>query len=153
MQFKVVALSFFAAVATAQTNSTSLPDLVSQLPTCAIPCYTKGAAAANCSTTDFQCLCGDGKSAFLSSAATCIFTSCSGDDTSNIVNLATEICTDVSQNPDPTEVASASAIITSALGAASATNSPDSAASRPEFVSGVVSGIGIVGVAAAMLAL
>lgn len=149
MQFKAIAFSFFAAAAvTAQSNDTSLPDLVSQLPTCAIPCFEKGAAAANCDTTDFACLCGTGKDQFISTASTCVIGDCSGENLSDIISLATQICTSVSENPDPSEVASASNIVTSALGVASATTSPDAAfVHRPDL------GVGILGAIVAMLAL
>lgn len=148
MQFKTIALSFFAAAVTAQSNDTSLPDLVQQLPKCAIPCFEKGAEAASCQTTDFACLCGDGKDKFISSASTCVLGDCEGENLSDIVSLATQICTSVSENPDPSDVASASNIVTSALGEASATTSPDAAfVYRPDL------GVGILGAIAAMLAL
>ncbi|KAI1274252.1 hypothetical protein F5Y07DRAFT_373744 [Xylaria sp. FL0933] len=146
MQFKIATLSLFAAAVAAQ-NSTSLTDLVSQLPTCAIPCFETGAEAANCATTDFACLCGNGKTAFIGSAGTCVFSKC-GDEASKAVSLATQICTDVSESPAASDVASASAIVTSALAAASATSTPDAAAGiRPEF------GLTLMGAVAAMLAL
>ncbi|KAI0973670.1 hypothetical protein F4678DRAFT_425515 [Xylaria arbuscula] len=146
MQFQIAALSLFAAAVAAQ-NSTSLPDLVSQLPECAIPCFESGAQAANCSTTDFACLCGDGKSAFISSAGTCVVAKC-GDQTSTAISLANQICTDVSENPAASDVASASAIVTSALAAADATSTPDAAADiRPAM------GLTFMGAMAAMLAL
>ncbi|KAI1157992.1 hypothetical protein F5B18DRAFT_642809 [Nemania serpens] len=148
MQYKTVALSLFAAVAAAQ-NSTSLPDLVSQLPPCAIPCFQRGAEDAGCSTTDFQCLCGTGKSSFITGAGLCIASSCDSDALNSAASLAGQICTDVANNPDPSEVASASAIVTSALGAASPTSSPDSAAFRPE----ISFGLGLMGLAAAVFAI
>ncbi|KAI0409237.1 hypothetical protein F4802DRAFT_593522 [Xylaria palmicola] len=144
MQFKVALLSLFAAAVAAQ-NSTSLPDLVSQLPTCAIPCFSKGAEAAGCATTDFACLCGDGRQSFISAAGTCVIGDCKGDDFQNALTLAQQICTVVSNDPDPSAVASASAIVTSALSAASATSEPDSAAFRPEM------SFGILGAAAAAI--
>ncbi|KAI0471390.1 hypothetical protein F4859DRAFT_485473 [Xylaria cf. heliscus] len=148
MRASLALLTAAAAAVTAQ-NSTSLPELVSELPTCAIPCFNSGAEAANCSTTDFSCLCGDGKTKFISAASTCVLGACKDDDFSNAISLAGQICTVVTTgNPDPSAVASASAIVTSALGAASATSSPDSAAFRPEF------GFGLLGAAvAAALAL
>ncbi|GAW22566.1 hypothetical protein ANO14919_121060 [Xylariales sp. No.14919] len=146
MQFTVAALSLFAAAVAAQ-NSTSLPELVSNLPTCAIPCFESGAEAAGCSTTDFDCLCNTGKDKFTQSAATCVIGKCQGDDLQNTISLAGQICDAVSKNPDPSAVASASAIVTSALGAADATSSPDSAAVRPEI------GLGFMGAVAAMMAL
>lgn len=64
-----------------------------------------------------------------------------------VVALAGQICTVVTtENPDPSAVASASAIVTSALGAASSTSSPDSAAFRPEV------GFGVLGAVAAAAA-
>ncbi|KAI1419221.1 hypothetical protein F5Y12DRAFT_284768 [Xylaria sp. FL1777] len=106
MQFKAATLSLFAAAVAAQNSTTSLPSLVSQLPTCAIPCFETGAQAANCSTTDFTCLCGDGKTAFITSAGTCVVSKCSGDELTNAISLANQICTDVSQNPAASDLAS-----------------------------------------------
>ncbi|KAI1742763.1 hypothetical protein F4680DRAFT_411692 [Xylaria scruposa] len=134
------------AAAVAAQNSTSLPDLVSMLPTCATPCLTQGASAAGCATTDFQCICGK-QTQFISGATSCIIQDCHGDDFNKVISLAGQICTVVTtDNPDPSAIASASAIVTSALGAASPTSSPDSASVRPEL------GLGILG-AAAMAAL
>ncbi|RYC62262.1 hypothetical protein CHU98_g3946 [Xylaria longipes] len=105
------------------------------------------ADAAGCATTDFNCLCNEGKGKFLSSATTCVVSDCHDDDFSDTVSLAGQICNVVTNdNPDPSAVASASAIVTSALGAASATTSPDAAA-RPEL------GFGILGAVAAAAAL
>ncbi|KAI1109932.1 hypothetical protein F5Y14DRAFT_430653 [Nemania sp. NC0429] len=147
MQYKTLALSLFAAGVAAQ-NLTSLPGLISQLPPCAIPCFKRGAQAAGCSTTDFQCLCGKGKNSFITGAGGCVLTSCNGDTLNSVIPLATQICADVSNNPNPSDVASASALVTSALGATSPTASPDAAVGlRPEM------GLGIMGVIAAMLAL
>ncbi|KAI1437456.1 hypothetical protein GGR50DRAFT_692239 [Xylaria sp. CBS 124048] len=149
MQFITIAVSLFAAVATAQTtNSTSLPDLISQLPTCAVPCFQDAANSANCSITDFQCLCVTGKTEFISAAGACVLTKCSGDDLSSAVSTANNICATVENNPSPAEVASASAVVTSVVGASSASATPDSAAVRPELSFGMIGAA-----AAAMLAL
>jgi hypothetical protein len=85
MQFRTIAVSLFAALAAAADNST-LTDLVSQLPSCALGCFEKGAADANCTVTDFACLCGTGADSFKTSAAICIATSsgCSSDDQSSM---------------------------------------------------------------------
>ncbi|KAI1822723.1 hypothetical protein F4861DRAFT_540655 [Xylaria intraflava] len=148
MQFTSAALSLFVAVAAAQNSTASLPDLISQLPTCAIPCFQSAAKAAGCATTDVQCLCGTGKDTFISSAGGCLLGKCPESDLQSAANVATSICTDVSNNPDPSSLASASSAVSSALAAAGATSSPDSAATRPEL------GFGIMGAAAAaMLAL
>ncbi|KAI0154628.1 hypothetical protein GGR57DRAFT_107039 [Xylariaceae sp. FL1272] len=145
MQSKAVALSLFVAAAAAQNSTdSSLTDLVSQLPTCAISCFEQGASAAGCSTTDFECLCGDGKQTFISSAGVCILTSsCSSEEQANVSNLASEICQDVDAGVDDSDEAAASSIVSSALSAAAtATNTPDDAAVRPEM------GYGVFGAAA-----
>ncbi|KAI1413393.1 hypothetical protein F5Y13DRAFT_161206 [Hypoxylon sp. FL1857] len=142
MQFAAVSLSLFAAFAAAQ-NSTSLPDLVSQLPQCASSCLASSAQTAGCSAEDFTCLCGDNRESFISSITGCIGLSgkCSSDDIGKLTTLAPEICTAATNNPDPSAVASASNIVSSAIGAATPTSSPG-AASRSEI------GMGLVGAAA-----
>ncbi|KAI1264394.1 hypothetical protein F5Y18DRAFT_428016 [Xylariaceae sp. FL1019] len=146
MQFRAVAISFLAAAVAAQNSTdSSLTDLVSQLPTCAIPCFEDGASAANCSTTDFECLCGSGKQTFISSAGVCLLTSsCSSEDQASVSNIANEICQDVAAgNVSDTDQAAASSVVSSALSAAATeTNTPDDAAVRPEM------GYGVFGAAA-----
>ncbi|KAI1399188.1 hypothetical protein F4819DRAFT_466034 [Hypoxylon fuscum] len=141
MLFAAVSLSFFAAFAAAQ-NST-LPDLVSQLPSCASGCLASSASEIGCATEDFTCLCGDKKQDFISSIGPCVFlnSGCSSDDQSKLTTLAPEICTAVASNPDPAAVASASNIVASAVGTATPTSTPDAAA-RPEI------GMGLLGAAA-----
>ncbi|KAI1087974.1 hypothetical protein F5B19DRAFT_473208 [Rostrohypoxylon terebratum] len=146
MQFSAVALSLFAAFVAAQnstSSSTSLPDLVSQLPSCAASCLASSAKSAGCSAEDFTCLCGDNKSAFISSITGCIgFSSgCSQDDIGKLTTLAPEICTAVAANPDASAVASASSIVSSVIGTATPTSTPG-AAVRPEV------GMGLFGAAA-----
>ncbi|KAI2603508.1 uncharacterized protein GGS25DRAFT_511669 [Hypoxylon fragiforme] len=147
MQYSVVVLSLFAAFSAAQSsNSTSLPDLVSQLPQCATGCLASASSDAKCNTADFECLCGDGRSTFTSSIFGCLLTStCSQDDRDSLISLAPQICNAVSSNPDPSAVASASNLITSAVGTATPTSTPDAAA-RPEI------GFGLLGGAAALAA-
>ncbi|KAI1098417.1 hypothetical protein F4804DRAFT_125737 [Jackrogersella minutella] len=144
MQFAAISLSLFAAFVAAQSNSTSLPDLVAQLPSCAAGCLSSSSKSAGCSAEDFTCLCGDKKDSFLSSITGCILTSgCSQDDIGKLSTLAPEICTAASSS-DPSAVASASNIVSSAIAtaaSASATSTPGAAA-RPEI------GLGLVGAAA-----
>jgi hypothetical protein len=87
MQLSYLAVPLFAAVAAAQsnsTNSTDLASLVAQLPTCALDCLESGADAANCTITDFSCICGDGKNQFIQSAGLCVVTSsCSSEEKSS----------------------------------------------------------------------
>ncbi|KAI6086314.1 hypothetical protein F4821DRAFT_238485 [Hypoxylon rubiginosum] len=141
MRFSTISVSLFAAVAAAQ-NST-LPDLVSQLPSCAAGCLSSSASDVGCATTDFTCLCGDKRQDFINSIGPCIFlqASCSSDDQTKLTTLAPEICDAATSNPDPSAVASASNIITSAIGTATPTSTPDAAA-RPEI------GMGLLGAAA-----
>jgi hypothetical protein len=145
MQFSIVALSLFAAAATAQNSTTSLPDLVSQLPPCALPCFSTAAESASCEPTDFECLCGTQRTEFINDIGPCVVISnvCSSQEIDRAVVLAGQICTNIASDPDPTAVASASNIITSALASetAAATATPGAAA-RPEL------GMGMLGVAA-----
>ena len=85
MQFTTIALSLFAAVAAAQSNSgnstdDSLSGLVSQLPTCAIGCLESSAEGAGCGATDFSCLCNQKE--FITNIGACVLlgNSCSDDD-------------------------------------------------------------------------
>ncbi|KAI0205890.1 hypothetical protein F4808DRAFT_184022 [Astrocystis sublimbata] len=144
MRVTLSLLAAGAALVAAQdsSNSTSLPSLVNSLPRCALPCFDKGAKSAGCETTDFTCLCGN-QQKFISGATSCVLTACQGDELSKTLNTATEICDVVNNDkPPPTAVASASALVTSALGSsASATSSPDSddsAAFRPEMSFGIL---------------
>ncbi|KAH9905756.1 hypothetical protein F4778DRAFT_678127 [Xylariomycetidae sp. FL2044] len=141
MHYTTIAVSLFAAAAAAQ-NSTSLPDLVSQLPQCATGCLDSSAEKANCASTDFDCLCGTGRDEFISAITGCILTAgCSSDDLTKASSLAPQICTEVADDPSPSEVAAASSIVASALSTASPT--PTGAApARPEL------GYGVLGAAA-----
>ncbi|KAI1339767.1 hypothetical protein F5Y15DRAFT_68776 [Xylariaceae sp. FL0016] len=150
MHFTAVSLAFFAALGAAQ-NSTSLTGLVSQLPDCAAGCLPDAAEAAGCGETDLTCICGTGKSKFISSISGCALTACDSDDLSSASTLATSIC-NAASTANTSELASASAVITSAVGTAtataSATSTPGAAVPvRPEH------GIGLAGVAAALAAL
>ncbi|KAI5863946.1 hypothetical protein GGS23DRAFT_522497 [Durotheca rogersii] len=138
MQFAALSVSLFAAFVAAQ-NSTSLPGLVSQIPTCAIPCFNSATQAANCASTDFSCLCTSGRDSFTSSIGPCILlgSECTQEDISRVTQLAPEICAAVESNPDPSSVAEASNIVTSAVGAPTASSTPDAAA-RPDIAMGFV---------------
>ncbi|KAK6216100.1 hypothetical protein LQW54_003876 [Pestalotiopsis sp. IQ-011] len=139
MQISYLAIPLFAAVAAAQ-NSTSLPDLVAQLPTCAADCLSEGASNANCTVTDFSCIC-ENKDSFLSGAATCVITSsCTSEERNNLTSLATDICQDVDDGASSSDLASASAVATSVLATAS---SEGMAAAATQMA-----GMGVMGVAA-----
>lgn len=139
MQISYLAIPLFAAVAAAQ-NSTSLPDLVAQLPTCASSCLNDGASNANCTVTDFSCIC-DNKDSFLSGASICILQStCTASEKSNLSSLATSICEDVNDGASSADLASASAVATSILATAT---SEGLAATATQMA-----GMGVMGVAA-----
>lgn len=144
MQLSYLAVPLFAAVAAAQsnsTNSTDLASLVAELPTCALDCLTTGASAANCTITDFSCICGDGKDQFIQSAGFCILSSsCSSEEKSNVTSLASSICADVNDGASDSELASASAVATSILATAT---SEGLAASATQMA-----GMGVLGMAA-----
>ncbi|KAK7951211.1 uncharacterized protein PG986_006939 [Apiospora aurea] len=148
MQFTHFALSLFAAAAAAAaqssaSNSTDLPSTVAQLPQCALKCYRDQATDVGCSPGDFSCVCGPKRQDFLKGIGFCIAISsgCSSEDVNKLQDLAPKICESVSDNPSPSEVAKASAAVTSAVGAAP-TESDKSAAMRLEV------GLGFMGAAA-----
>ncbi|RYP23407.1 hypothetical protein DL765_001112 [Monosporascus sp. GIB2] len=148
MHFRTIALSLFvAATATAQNaTSDSLPDLIAQLPTCAIGCLDSAAESARCQPTDFACICGDNRQSFITSIGTCVLLTgqCSQDEISRASDLAPKICNNVANNPEPSAVASASNLVSAAIASetASPTDEPD-AAVRPGVGLGMI-GIGMV---------
>ncbi|RYO95276.1 hypothetical protein DL766_009574 [Monosporascus sp. MC13-8B] len=148
MHFRTIALSLFAAAtATAQNAaSDSLPELVAQLPTCAIGCLNSAADSASCEPTDFECICGDNRQSFITSIGACVYLGgqCSQDEISRATDLAPQICNNVANNPEPSAVASASNLVSDAIASetASPTDEPD-AAVRPGVGLGMI-GIGMV---------
>jgi len=150
MQFTILALSFFAAAVSAQNSTTSLPDLVSQLPPCALNCLDSSAKTAGCDPADFNCLCGPKRQTFITEIGTCVTLAgtCTQDELNTAFKIAPEICVDVSNNPDPTAVASASNLVSQALASETAQPSDQGgAATRPSV------GMGLLGVAALAAAL
>lgn len=152
MQFTHFALSLFAAAASAQSssnNSTDLSSTVAQLPQCALKCYRDQSNSVGCSPGDFSCICGPKRQDFIKGVAVCLTLggSCSSDDLNKLQDLAPKICQSVENNPSPSEVAKASAAVTSAVGQAAPTQSDKSAAMRPEL------SFGLIGAAAAVAAL
>lgn len=144
MQFRTALLSVFVAAAAAQNatdTSESLPDLVEQLPQCAMSCFQSAAKDINCAVTDFACLCGPRKQDFVSKITPCVAigAGCSSDDLNKAATLAPKICAEVDNDPSPAAVSSASALV---AGAAEETGSPDNAAGRPAI------GYGLLGMAA-----
>lgn len=142
---------------TAATASNSdLPSLVSQLPECALGCLDTAAKSIGCDAADLTCLCSKSQD-FIDAIGPCIFLSsgCTSDEQSQISSLASSICNDVVNNPNSTELASASNYLTSAMAtatgaSASSTSASGNAAVRTDFP---IAGMGIMGAAAAIAAL
>lgn len=97
MQFKTLSASLgFLGLAAAQTvvttpttsapaaTGTSVADLVSQLPQCALNCFQQAASDIGCSATDFTCLCAN-TSDLVSKVGPCVLLggSCSSDEISS----------------------------------------------------------------------
>jgi len=153
-----------SSASSAPTGS-DLPSLVQELPGCAIPCFDSAAKSAHCTITDFACLCqqGDTLTSFGISFGTCINGGLGGsgpeDPACNFDKLlatATRICTEFNTgNPSQEEVASASAIVASAVqsDAAAASETKDSGAAatvpRSERLGGGSAALGTLVVVAA----
>jgi len=130
----------------AEPTQSGLAGLVAQLPPCAIPCFDTAARGMSCALTDLVCLCSDEKRTGLTiSLGTCLNGGLTGDgpeddacQLSKLATLATDICTEVQNNPDRAELDQASAIVSAALADASPTNGntqdgdDDSGAARPQ---------------------
>ncbi|GKT90221.1 CFEM domain-containing protein [Colletotrichum tofieldiae] len=163
MQF-IITLGLLSGLAAAQSatttgsssGSTGLPSLISQLPTCAISCLNTAASNIGCETTDFSCLCSS-QDRLISSLTPCILTAgCSTDDIAKAARIAPQICSEVENNPAASDIASASNLVTGALGtatgssAATATATPAAAARPTNGYYGIL-GAGAVALAAVAL--
>ncbi|RYP01736.1 hypothetical protein DL764_006098 [Monosporascus ibericus] len=148
MQFRSVALSLFAAATAVAQNTTSdsLPELVAQLPTCAIDCLGSAADSAGCEPTDFECICGPNRQSFITSIGACVLLSgqCSEDQISSATALAPQICSNVENNPEPSAVASASDLVSDAI--ASETASASDEQDEPDAAVRPGVGLGMIGI-------
>ncbi|KAM0331367.1 hypothetical protein ACHAQA_003039 [Verticillium albo-atrum] len=140
-----------AATSSSTANSDTLPGLVDQLPRCAVSCLVSAASDIGCSSTDFQCLCSSATN-LATSIGPCVLLSsgCGTDDARRAGEIAPQICDKVNNNPDASEVASASAIVAGAAATAdgaspSATNSDDDSAAVRNGL-----GMGVAGAAVLM---
>ncbi|KAH8887054.1 hypothetical protein GQ53DRAFT_827607 [Thozetella sp. PMI_491] len=83
MQFKTVIIAALASVAAAQ-------DL-SELPTCAQPCFTDNFDLSGCdSTDDYACLCAS--SDYNNAVTLCVVDACDSDDQIAAITWATATC-------------------------------------------------------------
>ncbi|KAL5478523.1 hypothetical protein ACEPAI_2707 [Sanghuangporus weigelae] len=108
------------------------------VPQCALTCIAN-ADLGGCSATDNNCLCNNPQ--FVSSTASCIESSCTGDDLNNAIGFAQQTCEAVGVTLTDTSAGSATGSATSS-GASATTTSPSSSgsasgsASSPSSTSG-----------------
>ncbi|TDZ58252.1 hypothetical protein CTRI78_v005588 [Colletotrichum trifolii] len=159
----IIALSFLAGLVAAQSasqsassaDSTSLPSLVNQLPKCALGCLNDAATQIGCSATDFSCLC-KAEDKLMSSLTPCVaLAGCSTTELADAVEVAPKFCSAVEDNPSSAALASASNLVTAALGTATASAGTAATASASASASATPNaavrrdyGMGMVGVAA-----
>lgn len=133
--------------ASGTSDSNSLPNLVEQLPTCAVGCLNTAASAISCAATDFSCMCGKSEQ-LISNITPCLTDSsksgCNLNQAIEAGRVAPRICERINNNPSSQEIASASSLVAGAIETGASTtggtnNDDGSAASH-------------VGVGAALLA-
>ncbi|KAF6799435.1 hypothetical protein CSOJ01_12497 [Colletotrichum sojae] len=161
----IAALGLLSGLAAAQSvtttaassGSTDLPGLVSQLPTCAVTCISTAAADIGCSATDFTCLC-QSQEDLIKKLTPCVLTAgCSTDEIGTAARVAPQICAAVQNNPNPSAVASASNLVTGALGTATGGSAATATAATttsavPAGAARVDYGMGVLGAAALVFA-
>ncbi|KAL1864762.1 hypothetical protein VTK73DRAFT_5677 [Phialemonium thermophilum] len=127
------------------TSTASLSGLVAQLPHCALSCFSQAATDIGCQASDFNCLCSNAQG-LISKIGPCLVLGgpCGASDLNKVKSLAPEICQAVNSNPNSADVASASNLVTSAIGSGSATSTTSGNPAARTDVS-----LGALGVAAA----
>ncbi|KAL5115071.1 hypothetical protein ACEQ8H_007046 [Pleosporales sp. CAS-2024a] len=65
---------------------------VSQLPSCASPCFASAIAASGCQLSDIKCQCTTGAAALAASLNQCTSTKCSPDDLQKLGMVSAGIC-------------------------------------------------------------
>ncbi|KAL5497784.1 hypothetical protein ACEPAH_2715 [Sanghuangporus vaninii] len=108
------------------------------VPQCALTCIAN-ADLGGCSATDNNCLCNNQQ--FVSSTASCIQSSCSGDDLQNAIAFAQQTCETVGVTLTETSAGSATGSATSGSASATTTSpsssgSASASASSPSSTSG-----------------
>ncbi|KAH6990160.1 hypothetical protein EDB80DRAFT_882167 [Ilyonectria destructans] len=128
---------------TSSASSTDLPSLLSQVPDCILGCLPDVGEEIGCKSTDLECLCSD-IGALVAHMATCVpGNKCGIKDVNDGIDLLRPVCDAMSSSPGSAAVASASSIITAAIGPATATTTSNPAA---------MMGIPSEGILAALLA-
>ena len=125
-----------------QPTDASLPSLIAQLPTCALPCFASASTQIGCKgPTDFTCLCNSAHATNLATSVGLCIGFGGTCDLSKVASLAGEICTVVNGNPSAADLASASAEVSAALATATASSTKSgNAGTRP---TGVAMGVAL----------
>ncbi|WQF75336.1 Putative extracellular membrane protein, CFEM [Colletotrichum destructivum] len=117
-----LAIATTTATTTTSALPTALPSLVSQIPSCAVPCWNKVKTEIGCDAGNFGCLCEfDGELVVKMGICTRL-SDCKDKETSDAVGIVGSVC-DAYKQSSGDAVSSASSIITAAIGKATATAS------------------------------
>ncbi|KAF7872376.1 hypothetical protein EAF04_003297 [Stromatinia cepivora] len=118
-------------------NTQSLSDEINSLPSCSDSCLDIATGSLGCSVGDFSCLCADAsgsptQGSTVSSATSCIQSSCSLLDASTTLKVIGQICVLIN---DPTSSISTSSLTTSSASSSSTTLSKSSKTSSSTILS------------------
>ncbi|KAL0943285.1 uncharacterized protein CTRU02_201171 [Colletotrichum truncatum] len=124
----LVLAGFTAATTVSQTTATSslpttLPGLVSNVPSCALPCWNKVSTEIGCDTGNLKCLCETPGELEVKMGICILSSTCTRDQLGDTNAVIEPICDAVGKSPSSEAIASASSIITGAVGKATATAS------------------------------
>ncbi|CRK09772.1 hypothetical protein HYQ45_003092 [Verticillium longisporum] len=127
-----------AALLVALARAQDVTSIISQIPSCALNCLSQGISSADCSISDFTCICSKFDS-IQASVQPCLASSqCSETQVADTLRLATGLCSNAGG-------ASGSAAATTATGSASnvetmpvASDSASASASATETVTSTV---------------
>ncbi|KAI1135993.1 hypothetical protein F5Y05DRAFT_121261 [Hypoxylon sp. FL0543] len=121
MQFKLLALSFLAAVAMADDDN--LSDTINEFPTCSLPCVGKASTDKGCSTSDIGCICNR-QIDIAASMSDCVKDYCGIINNFNAGKQLADLCDRWDDHPSSTEVAAATSALGHQVASASATVKP-----------------------------
>ncbi|TLS29051.1 hypothetical protein PpBr36_01401 [Pyricularia pennisetigena] len=140
MQLRTLIVSFFAAVAVAQTpttgstpsgtsgSSSNLVSTVNDLPRCALGCLKSAAESINCNPGNFKCLCSNTQT-LIASIGPCALRACNTADVGKLTDAAAKVCQQINANPPAAQVASASSLVISAMATGNSSSSQGGASS------------------------
>ncbi|KAH8879074.1 hypothetical protein GQ53DRAFT_834450 [Thozetella sp. PMI_491] len=154
MQFTLALAALFAGLVAADTDPNSI---VAQVPSCAMTCLIRGAAAVGCGTVDYKCQCTHMTD--LTQAVTpCLAQGCTVDEIAKTTTLSAQLCGSLGFASQSAALNSMTATMTGVTSVASATTKSNStvttgvvtatrnAAAKPDWM-----GMGALGAGAALL--